>query len=1309
MKKEHRKSYKILWLTVIGVFFIGSALIFFYFNSRYWKLTLLSYLNSRLEQSYTLRITTESIQGNVFGQLQLAALRLETSTGYTLLTTNRVEINYRLASILFGPPTIDWLYLDGLRLKYPDAIDSLVIRFPSRETDERAGITIRRLVIDHLAVEDTSGQRRLYCAAGAGQLAFKPDGVHLKADTLQLDVAPIGETIAIRQTALIVRQDTLLIEHGEIRNRSALATISGRLLSDFSSGQLNIDLKNLVLNQRLKLEQSPFDDRDYLNLRGELWIDQKLFRTNCRFNGQLKSQMITGGYLQAQYQAPWFSVDSLSLQHDQERLTLNLTGEMAQSVTGWLDVRQIDLKTWHPPLYKTALNARMAFTAGRDSLSNISARVNLHCIDSWIDTLNVDSLKGAVVYQSNRVAIDDTLTFSIDGLHVGATGWVDLATRQMGADCHFSMDDLNLAADMLKIDTLLGHAQGVVEIHGDLENPEIKGWVQGRNLGVKQLHFNEAIARFGLSGMRGAAITGDIYVEAMEGRSSLSELTLPFTGLIVHMDGDTNHIRMLKIRSEDANLELHGRVVRYQDIIIDHLMADVRGNHLRNLSPIGFSWVPDSIVLNPIPLSLNDGEILVSAGLHRNRLTDAKIEFRRIDLLKLNTFWQTSQRIEGLLEGSLVWDNILGLPRLTGDFVVAKPYVFNQYFDKMTGEITFFNDHLTVRRWALDDREKGSILLNGQSGFHFPPGESDTWIDSTSQIDMKMIFENFKFGLLSAYLLPELPKMGWLSGEVAITGSVAAPELMFQLQLLKPVLDRLSGDQLILHGGYRNARLQFDEIVLTDGDDLFKGQGYVPAMVALWPPQAGLLMDEKMDFSLTAHTRQVKFLSAYIDDLNEATGEYNMALNFKGTPRKPVRSGNLIVKNGTIDIAMLENQITNLNGSAVMSGNKMTIVALDGYMLKPRPRSRFERFRRRLRAYTWDLIFPSASQQDAPNLNITGILDFSIFFRPKYDLRITGRDIYFRSLLAEQEGVANINLTVSGRDTINIESEADIIELIVRNEFTGDAELFVESGPNSVYTTINVYANIPGNLYFRNSQLDCELEGEVYIIKNGNQPFRFSGQLDVRKGKFFYYGWEFTDLTGQIIFNPTEFNPTINLQAQVNLAQYGYGDTTRTGSIRRDEKVTVRLTGDFEQPTLLFESNNENISQSDILMFLTRTQRPSQDFFNQEQLSSDAMNAFGAYFERQLEKSVARISGLDEFEIRTKGNLFSPIQPDQMSMVLGQKLAPNLYVKYERTLSLIEPYQQVGVEYHLNRNMSIIGEIDQNGLLKINYRFKYHY
>jgi len=594
----------------------------------------------------------------------------------------------------------------------------------------------------------------------------------------------------------------------------------------------------------------------------------------------------------------------------------------------------------------------------------------------------------------------------------------------------------------------------------------------------------------------------------------------------------------------------------------------------------------------------------------------------------------------------------------------------------------------------------------GTINCHFPLTEGVAFIDSTDSLDIQLQFENFAFSTFSSFMLPKLPKDGKLFGSFAIANTMNAPQFNYQLKIMDPVLDRISGNELQIKGEYKDQKLEFTNINFRDDKGVATGSGYLPFTFAFKPGHKVFNKDSSMYMNFSIHTSALEFLSQYIKNVESIDGVYDLAISISGTPNNPVRSGNVIAKDGIIRLTSLENPITGVVGSAILQDNKMEIVSFDGYMLRPVSRSRADKFKRNLRAYTWDILFPSVISSNEPNVSIAGEIDFTKFFKPVFNVHINGTELYMRSLLAEQEGILNGVFTFQGGDTLNIEGEIDLSEFIIRNEFQPSEPLIEESSAGRVHTNINLHAIIPGNLYFRNSQLDCELEGEMWIIKNGSEPYRFSGTLDIRKGKFFSYGWEFEIVRGSVIFDPTEFNPILDIEAKVDLASYAQSDTTDTRS-NEEDNVLVRLSGDLQNPTLEFESGK--YSESDIIMFLTRTQLGEEDPLNQDRLSADARNIIGMYFERQLEKRISRISGLDEFELRTRGNLLSNQQPDQWSFVLGRKIRPNLYLKYERALSLIEPNQQFGVEYRLNRNISITGDINQEGLLMINYLYKYRY
>ena len=56
----------------------------------------------------------------------------------------------------------------------------------------------------------------------------------------------------------------------------------------------------------------------------------------------------------------------------------------------------------------------------------------------------------------------------------------------------------------------------------------------------------------------------------------------------------------------------------------------------------------------------------------------------------------------------------------------------------------------------------------------------------------------------------------------------------------------------------------------------------------------------------------------------------------------------------------------------------------------------------------------------------------------------------------------------------------------------------------------------------------------------------------------------------------------------------------------------------------------------------------------------------------------------------------------------GNKTYANL--SYKKSFSLTNPDQlQIGVEYKLNRNLSLVGNMDDKGNLHLKYRYRYAY
>ena len=80
--------------------------------------------------------------------------------------------------------------------------------------------------------------------------------------------------------------------------------------------------------------------------------------------------------------------------------------------------------------------------------------------------------------------------------------------------------------------------------------------------------------------------------------------------------------------------------------------------------------------------------------------------------------------------------------------------------------------------------------------------------------------------------------------------------------------------------------------------------------------------------------------------------------------------------------------------------------------------------------------------------------------------------------------------------------------------------------------------------------------------------------------------------------------------------------------------------------------------------------------------------------------------GVDKFRI--KPGSVQGLGLKGAEVTLGTYLSSKIYVEYSRRLSQ-ESGEQVGVEYSLSRNLSLLGNRDKNGLYRLGLSLKWDY
>lgn len=1305
-----KKLAKITVWILILLFFGVSGIAFYVFHSAIWKRTAVNVLKNQLSARSDLVLNIGELSGNPFGNVKFSDIRLTTPRGYDIATVAEVNLQYGLMYFLINRGEIRSLEIQGVQISYPAAFDSLSAYLKGSKgggIKSRLAFNKFELIGFNIANSKKLDESLFASDYMQGRILLSPDSTSIYVEEGNLDLCSMNERLQLENTQLTFLPDSLIIQSCSMLNRSTTIEICGAVSLD-SIIHLNLDynIANLVFNERIKSPRKIFLDRDFLNLQGKLDLFGRELTLNSSFDGQFLNNRVSNGALSGVYQNGAFNFNQISFESGAQIVSGSLSGDLMHGAVAVIDVGNVDLQTWRVLRSNTAINGRLRLESLGKFTNPDTLFADLALKDLLIDTLQIDSVNGGLRFSNGLLQIVDTINVEFAKTRIRIDGLCNLDSNTVSARAYFSSDSINILSELVSVSNLRGRLEGFLESSGRLNSPDFRGWLRGYDVGTANLFFEEAIARFGLMNIQENRF-GDIYIEATNGITPLLKETIPLASLIIRFEKDTSVVRSLRVVGEDMNIEVMGKMVQFSDLYFDKINVYRKGNYLNNIDPIHISLKEDTIRLAEVRFALNEGMVVLSGESVNNRVQSAVANIRNLKIDPINAYLKGSRGVAGVLDGLISYTDTAATPTIYSRFEINNANIAGKAFNSVRLDTRLADDQIILENIFVEDNKKGYMNGFGRIDCHYSDDDTNRFLEPTDLVNIQLQFDNFDFSIFGSFIVPKRHKDGKLSGAFAISNTLGEPEFDYRMTIADPVFDRLTANTLQIKGIYRDQKLEFTDIQLRDQHGITSGAGYLPFTFSFNPVNVKFQRDSLMYMNFTLHSTAVEFLSAYINNVESMEGDYNFALNITGTPNNPVRSGNISVKNGIIRLTALENPLTGVTGSAILQDNMMEIISMDGFMVKPISRRRVDTFKQKLKKYTMDILFPPSKPPDEPNVIINGFIDFSKFFKPVFDVQVTGEEIYIRTLLAEQEGILDGTFTVTGQDTMNIEGEVDINEFIIRNEFGGSESLIEEKKRASrVYTTINLHTIIPGNLYFRNSQLDCELEGEIWIIRNGKEPYRFSGTLDIRKGKFFYYGWEFDVVQGSITFDPTEFNPTLDIEARVDLASYSeYNTTEETSS--EDDYVTVRLSGDLINPSLEFDSDKYN--EGDILMFLTRTQLGTEDALNQSRISSDAMNVFGMYFERQLEKSIGQISGLDEFELRTKGNLLSRQQPDQWSVSLGQKLAPNLYFKYERNLSLIEPTQLFGIEYRLNRNFSITGEVEQDGSFRINYLYKYRY
>lgn len=370
-----------------------------------------------------------------------------------------------------------------------------------------------------------------------------------------------------------------------------------------------------------------------------------------------------------------------------------------------------------------------------------------------------------------------------------------------------------------------------------------------------------------------------------------------------------------------------------------------------------------------------------------------------------------------------------------------------------------------------------------------------------------------------------------------------------------------------------------------------------------------------------------------------------------------------------------------------------TLSLRDGSLTLPRHGLTYEALQADMRLVPGKLVIEQllVTGDDEGRLSLSGQVLLDGLTPANFDLHLTGKRAAFawnRELTARIEpdialtgslaapNVAGSIRILEGRINLDRLAAGGPADIVVLGEQTSDGRAIVigERGESPLAPlAADVTIEIPRNVWLRGQNLNAEIAGAIRLKKKRQAPFLLTGSLNTVRGTYEFQGRRFTIARGVVEFQGLpEPDPRLDIQAE-----------TRIGNVT----IIVRIGGSVRQIELSLDSDPA-MDQADIVSYLVFG-RPTNQLRSQQATSAEAaaLGLAGGLAARQLNAVLGDTLKVDTLSI-------SPGEEGwgSGSLSVGKYVSRNIFVTYRYEFSG-RTFGEMEIEYQLNRNFSVVGQV----------------
>jgi len=1256
---KHKKT------TLISLIFISIIIMSILLKPTPWRNTIETYVNNKLKENSEWQVVLPELNGNLLGKITGSGMRLFNKDGTEIVFGDfNLKLNY--IKSIFSNPTLSFLHVIDMEVHPVFKVDKL----SSKENDSTTPVDVSmdfNFLIEDIKLEGfveipVQNDTFLIDIDLNSRLIINPTNKEFYIEEFSASLNDTSGYILLRNTSLKV-----------FETNAELAPANGVINGLSFNGEIYYDwtvVPDLTGDIRIDRYEFPKQPYKYLPLKPKF----SSLETFLHFESDLKQfqgdlivknplGLLMKGELSLTRHEGYYSLNRLGL--ESEESTLSFTGiyEDNGRLSGNALLTQFDLSKWIMDQKKTNVNGTIIIEGNvkKQRIGDISMTLEIN--ESQLYKDRDISVSGSFLYNDDVFSFDNPLNISVGPSFVNVSGFADLKNENIDLDLKLNEASVFLINNFWSDSLKSGTATGDLRVSGFLKNPMIKAELDCRNLAYKETYLENITLN---AHWTPSDTVGDGFFRGKIGKGSWSEYGFDYGLVDIAFSPKGIEFQSAEFKQEENFMQISGILSPDTVLSIDRIQVAYENHYFINAKPFSAKFEPNKVEIYPFELHVDDGIATGQMVIDDNIRGQLHLTNINADIMKLFTN-DVRYHISGMSFGDISIMDVNDDPELKMDIILKNGVAARQKFSELVMSGSIYKSTLNIDEISMVSDDKEIVTISG----YIPIGKIE---EGERKFDFYMIFDDLDLSLVTQFTNYKIFTDGKITGGYHLGGNPKNTIFDFDMVIDDAKWDRLQFGKVNVEGLFDGKRLYFNKFSSEyHGSDLL-GSAYLPLDYNLSSENFGRYFEnDSLWLIVNGKTNNLAFLSAYISTIDSINGEFDLELELSGPKDRLIRNGHITSDNAVIYSIQLEDPIRNVAGHADLINNQLLWSSLSGTMVE------------------------DPAQNKKTNISVFGSMDLNRFFNPYYHLNIIGEELHFRTLLGDIEGICNLDLSLTGRDTIEISGEIEPVDAVMYQEFTEGSDVTSSDGESSIQ--INYLLNFPitGDFALRNSQIDAHLSGELSMTQLGERDIDFGGELNVRGGKFYFYQNVFTISEGYMAFNGKGFNPYMDLEAFTKI---------------EEEHIIIKLVGSWDNPQPILESSS-GFSEGDIFELLTFGKR-----FEDQEISAKGfgLNLAGSYLERQFEKNFLQATGLkeagivDDVNISGTAGLMDSNNLQDFEISAERQITDNLSLNYSyhRSFSLSNPVtNKVGVEFKVNRFVSLVGNVDELGNMHVKYRLRY--